>query len=169
VALAIGAPSGSVYHRFPGRDDLVAGAWLRAQDRFLDAVLAPLGQASAGSDVGVCLSVDAAVDAAAAVPTWSLAHRDDAGLLLRYGLGDLLRGQVSTGLAEHAKANQARVVTAIDELRATIDRPLPDVTLAVVDLPYAVTRRLLRGPAQDANGEVTSLRRSVRLLLSTRP
>ncbi|MCG7527704.1 TetR/AcrR family transcriptional regulator, partial [Streptomyces sp. OfavH-34-F] len=36
VAQATGAPSGSVYHRFPGRDALLAEVWLRTVERFQD-------------------------------------------------------------------------------------------------------------------------------------
>jgi AcrR family transcriptional regulator len=84
VSLALGAPSGSIYHRFPRRDDLVAATWLRAQDRFLDAYLGALS----GED-----PLQAAVAAADTVLVWSLANSSDAALLLRHALRDLLRAE----------------------------------------------------------------------------
>ncbi|MFC5286498.1 TetR family transcriptional regulator [Actinokineospora guangxiensis] len=146
VAAALGAPSGSIYHRFPRRDDLVAAAWLRAQDRFLDAYLAAAERGP--------------VAAATSVPTWSVEHPADAALLLRHALADLLRGDVSPALTEHAEANNARAEAAVRRLADEAGIPVRDMVLAVVDLPYAVTRRLLRAgvPVQS---DVDSLARAV--------
>jgi len=35
VARAVGAPSGSMYHRFPTRAALCGGLWIRTEERFL--------------------------------------------------------------------------------------------------------------------------------------
>lgn len=155
VSTATGAPSGSLYHRFPRRDDLVAAAWLRAQDRFLAAYLGELTRPDA----------DAGAAAAVVVLTWSAANPQDAALLLRYSLPDLLRNQVSAERAEHADSNQRRLRAAITRFAAGTDRPLADVALAVVDLPYAVTRRVLRDRRSPAEAEVEALRRAASLLL----
>lgn len=42
VAQAVGAPSGSVYHRFAGRPALLAEVWLRTVERFQRGYLAVL-------------------------------------------------------------------------------------------------------------------------------
>lgn len=81
VSQTTGAPSGSAYHRFPRRGDLVAAAWLRAQDRFRTAYLDALEQP--GAHPGVA--------AAVTVLTWSGGHPLDAALLLRHSLRDLLQ------------------------------------------------------------------------------
>ncbi|MGU3431639.1 TetR/AcrR family transcriptional regulator [Actinomycetes bacterium M1A6_2h] len=39
VALAVGAPTGSIYHRFESRDALFGALWLRSIDRFHDGLL----------------------------------------------------------------------------------------------------------------------------------
>lgn len=155
VSAATGAPSGSIYHRFPHRDDLVAAAWLRAQDRFLDAYLDELTRPGAAAGVA----------AAVTVLTWSGAHPQDADLLLRYSLTDLLRGQVSAALAEHAAANEQRLREAIALFAAAADRPLTEVVLAVVDVPYAMTRRILRDGRAPTQQEARALRRAASLLL----
>lgn len=152
VATAIGAPSGSVYHRFPRRDDLVAATWLRAQDRFLAGYLDTLAGSGPEAAVGVL--------------TWSGANPDDAAVLLRYGLRDLVRREVSAGLSEHANANQRRLETAIARFAGAVERPVSDVLLAVVDLPYAVTRRILRAGRSPTGAEVDSLHRAASLLLA---
>ncbi|MEY9213494.1 TetR/AcrR family transcriptional regulator [Thermobifida halotolerans] len=155
VSQATGAPSGSVYHRFPRRDDLVAAAWLRAQDRFLAAYLGALDQPG----------VRAGVEAAVTVLTWSADHPEDAVLLLRHSLRDLLRGPVSTSLGERAEANRRRLRQAVTRFAAAVGRPPADVTLAVVDLPHAVTRRVLRDRRPATPEEVAALRRAAGLLL----
>ncbi|MDA8370764.1 MAG: TetR/AcrR family transcriptional regulator [Nocardiopsaceae bacterium] len=159
VSLATGAPSGSVYHRFPRRDDLVAAAWLRAQDRFLAAYLGELEQPDA----------DAGVNAAVAVVTWSRDDPMDAALLLRYALRDLLGGKVSAALSERAEANRRRLETAVTRFATAAGRPLAEVTLAVVDLPYAVARRVLRERRPPAQEEISALRRAAALLLGPGP
>lgn len=149
VTAATGASSGSVYHRFPRRDDLVAATWLRAQDRFLDEFL----------------DADGAADAAVSVLTWSAAQPDDAQLLLRFGLRDLLRDDVSPELADRARASQDRVGAALRQHAATVGCDLADVTLALVDLPYATTRRILRSGRTPTDAEVAALRRAANMLL----
>ncbi|MFC7615794.1 TetR/AcrR family transcriptional regulator [Actinokineospora soli] len=122
VALALGAPSGSIYHRFPRRDDLVAAAWLRAQDRFLDAYLTAAQQSPTAG--------------ATRVLTWSAENPADAALLLRHALPDLLRGEVSPTLATQAATNNTRAETAVRTTAEALDLPLDDVVLALVDLPW---------------------------------
>jgi AcrR family transcriptional regulator len=155
VCLATGASSGSVYHRFPRRDDLVAAAWLRAQDRFLDAYLTALDPPSAGTGVA----------AAVTVLTWCRDHPDDARLLLRHALRDLLRGDVSPTLAERADANRRAVGTAVRALATATGLRPRDAALAVVDLPYAVARRALHGTGVPTAEDVRALRRAVTLLI----
>lgn len=159
VSQAVGAPSGSVYHRFPRRDDLVAAAWLRAQDRFLAVYL----DALEGGDA------DAGVAAAVTVLTWSGENPLDAALLLSHSLRDLLRGPVSEELAARAEDNRRRLGRAVARLAAALGRSTADVTLAVVDLPYAVTRRVLRDRRAPAPAEAAALRRAAALLLGADP
>lgn len=151
VTAMTGASSGSVYHRFPRRDDLVAAAWLRAQDGFLTTFLDALGRSG--------------VAAAVSVLTWSAAHPEDARLLLRFGLRDLLRDDASPALAEQARATQERVGLALREHAEATGRDLADVTLALVDLPYATTRRILRSARPPSDADVAALRRAASLLL----
>ncbi|WCD85969.1 hypothetical protein KPP03845_102310 [Streptomyces xanthophaeus] len=49
VAQAVGAPSGSVYHRFAGRPALLAEVWLRTVEAFQEGYLA---QVEAPSEPG---------------------------------------------------------------------------------------------------------------------
>jgi AcrR family transcriptional regulator len=156
VATAIGAPSGSIYHRFPRRDDLVAASWLRAQDRFLEDYMAHLDQPT----------IESAVAAAVSVLTWAQANEDDARLLLRYSLRDLLQGEVSPGLASRAEASRRLLERTLTGLARATGQSRRDVLLTVVDLPYAVARRALTADAVPSSADVAAVRRAAALLLS---
>ncbi|WP_249999364.1 TetR/AcrR family transcriptional regulator [Actinoplanes sp. M2I2] len=156
VCLATGAPSGSVYHRFPSRDDLLAAAWLRAQDRFLRAYLNALAVSDAPH----------AIEAAVTVLTWSRDNPDDAALLLRIALRDLLNGELTPALKERAEANQRGVREALGALSANVGHSLRDVALAVVDLPYSVTRRALQNGHLPDEDDIAAVRRAAALLLA---
>jgi AcrR family transcriptional regulator len=153
VSLATGAPSGSVYHRFPGRDDLVAAAWLRAQDRFLDSFL------------GALVHGDAA-DAGVTVLTWCTDHPEDGALLLRHSLADLVRGDVSPGITARADLNNARVASSLAAVAEARGVPVAQVLLALVDLPLALTRRVLRDNGRPSVADEQLLRRAVCQLLA---
>ncbi len=158
VAEAIGAPSGSIYHRFPRRDDLVAAAWLRAQERFAANFSAA---AASGGD-------EPAVAAAVSVLTWTQCQPAEARLLLRHSLAELLRGDVSPTLAKRARMGRSSVAEVLKVLAARHQASLEDITLAVVDLPYAVVRRSLEVGRKPTRTDVETVRRASRLLLSGR-
>jgi AcrR family transcriptional regulator len=155
VCLATGAPSGSVYHRFPRRDDLVAAAWLRAQDRFATAYLAALEPP--GNPV----------EAAVSLLTWCRDSPEDATLLLRHALRDLLRGDVSPALAERADAINRTLTDALRVVVESTGRSPRDVSLALVDLPYAVARRAMREGGSPGDEDIEAVRRAVTLLIAS--
>jgi AcrR family transcriptional regulator len=138
VAAAIGAPSGSIYHRFPSRDLLLARLWVRTVARFQAAFLAALADPDPHR---------AAVGAAVAVPAWCREHPDEARVLLLHRRADLvgrwpaeldvdlsvLDDAVSGALAEHTRRSYGAAGPA----------ELARVTFALVDVPYAAVRRHL--------------------------
>ncbi len=159
VCAATGASSGSVYHRFPRRDDLVAAAWLRAEDRFLGVYLDALGASGRG----------AAIEAAVTVLSWSRDCPADAALLLRYALADLLRGDISPALAERAEVNRLALRDALYAVADAIGHRPRDVVLAVADLPYTVIRRTLRDGGTPTDDDIAAVRRAATLLLPPTP
>ena len=106
VIAAAGAPSGSLYHRFPNRPALQAALWLRTLERFQAGFL----EAVAAED-----GLLAALGAAAHTIAWSRAHHEEARVLL-YGAADF--GCESWPAPERARlaSRQADVATAIDAL-----------------------------------------------------
>ncbi|MGW6459256.1 TetR/AcrR family transcriptional regulator [Streptomyces sp. NPDC055078] len=154
VAKAVGAPSGSVYHRFSGRPALLAEVWLRTVENFQEGYLKALG-----ADTDPRLAGRAA---ARHVVAWSRAHPGEAALLL-YGAEDFGRADWSEEHRRRADRGNRRVRAALSSLAAALGaagpRAVEGVTLALVDLPLALVRRHLRagthlpGHAEDLTEE----------------
>ncbi|MFF2082814.1 TetR/AcrR family transcriptional regulator [Nocardia sp. NPDC058176] len=137
VAKAAGAPSGSVYHRFPDRPALLAALWSRALRGFHEELFAALSPGE--PQEAIRRSARASLD-------WARRNPGDARVLLA-GAKELDEQNWS----EQARADTARANAALhDALGALIengDDIAPDaadrVLLAVVDLPYAMIKRYL--------------------------
>ncbi len=138
VAEATGAPSGSVYHRFPSRDALVAALWMRAVEAFQERFVAEL--AGGGED-----AVAAALRAVRWSLDWVRANPDDARILLLYRREDLASGEWPDDLALRA----ARLARRFDdEVRGFAARlqgadAQARAWFALADLPTAAVRRHL--------------------------
>ncbi|MFF9852640.1 TetR/AcrR family transcriptional regulator [Streptomyces litmocidini] len=139
VAQAVGAPSGSVYHRFAGRTALLAEVWLRTVERFQAGYLAVLtGEPDAHR---------AARAASRHVVAWCRENPDEAALLL-YGAADFGRADWTKEHAERADSGNRRVFAALGRLAEALgardEQDRDRVALALVDLPLTVVRRHLR-------------------------
>jgi AcrR family transcriptional regulator len=143
IAESLGAPTGSIYHRFGSRDLLVARVWVwaarEAQRGFLDALALP--------DVH-----RAAVEAAVHLPRWCRAHLDLARVLVLHRREDLV-AQWPDELGADLHGLNDEIVAALRQYtkrryRQT-NRQLRELVLfALVDVPYgAVRRHLIAGVA----------------------
>ena len=132
VAADLGAPSGSVYHRFASREHLAAALWLRTVDRFQSGFITVL---TAHGD-----PVDAAVSAARWVVDWAAAHPADASLLTRYRREDLIRGDYPEPVRRPAEQAKAQLGHALAGMAQRLSQPVDLVTFAVVLIPYAAVR-----------------------------
>ncbi|RJO70786.1 TetR family transcriptional regulator [Nocardia panacis] len=156
VAAAAGAPSGSVYYRFPDRSTLLAGLWLRTVERFQEGFLAALR---------VDPPRQAAVRAAHHVTDWSARHPTDAAVLLA-GPAAFGAAQWSAESKQVAAAQQTRLDEAVRELgdrlgyRDPADRER--LALLIIELPYAAVRRHARNPGADPAGTTEAVARIVR-------
>jgi AcrR family transcriptional regulator len=157
-----GAPSGSLYHRFGSREELLARAWLRAVERFQDGFL----RALAAPDPR-----EAALGAAAWAVEFALASPADTQLLLEHSRLALLEGEPRQPVAEAlARINDPLVGAvrrlAVDLYGSEAPEAIERVTYAVIDLPIAVLRRhLSAGTLTD--GAVPSLQSAVAALLAS--
>jgi AcrR family transcriptional regulator len=138
VAAAVGAPSGSMYHRFAGRSALLAEVWLRAVADFQTGYVDALRTAD---------PLTAAVAAARHVVEWSQANPAYTAIL-SYSAADFGSVDWPDEAMARLEASNRRTIRAIRALarrlgattRADVDR----VTVVVLDLPYGLVRRHLR-------------------------
>jgi AcrR family transcriptional regulator len=138
IAQRLGAPSGSIYHRFESRDLLLARLWIRtvrrAQEGFIAALALPdLEQA--------------AIAAALHIPRWSRQHLPEATVLLLYRREDLADRWPQELGAEVAELNKGVEAAVRHFTRRWAGRITPaalqTVAFALVDTPYGASRRYL--------------------------
>jgi AcrR family transcriptional regulator len=162
IAKRSGAPSGSLYHRFGSRDEVVARAWLRAVHRFqagfLEALARPDPREAAASAVGWGVA-------------FAMSEPADARLLLDHSRSGLLDSEPEGEVAQELATVNAPLEAAVRSLAVRLfgdDRPeaLERTTYAVIDLPLAVVRRhLLAGTLGQATA--ATLEPAVLALLAT--
>ena len=139
IAKASGAPSGTIYHRFGSRDELIARLWIRGVQRSQAAFFAAID----GRDPR-----DAMLAGGLSILDFCADQPADAKLLVAFRHDDLVRAAPSGALAEELERLNEPVERAVVDLarglygrasRAALDR----VLLAVFDLPYGAVRRHL--------------------------
>lgn len=146
VAALLGAPSGSIYHRFPSRDVLVASAWLRAGERFR-------GELAAALEAPV--PETAALAAVRATLDWARRRPAEASLFLLYGKADLSRNEWPPDVFRRAN----RLGNDLTDTLRRFSSRLPGTSLdrvrfALVDVPQAALRRALSsGAAIDSEAQ----------------
>lgn len=132
IAAGLGAPTGSLYHRFGSRDLLLATLWTRCVRAFQDGFVTALDAGDAEA-------------AALHTPRWCRQRPAEAAVLLLHRREELA-ARWPAELGTELETLNEQVAAA---LRSFVDRR-PDVdhdrlTFAVVDVPYgAVRRHLLR-------------------------
>jgi AcrR family transcriptional regulator len=139
IGAAIGAPSGSIYHRFRSRDELLGRLWLTKARFFQDRWAAALKEPDPRK---------AGLEAALSMPR---AARDDfegARIMLLHRREDFL-GQ---GWPPEMQAEAERLSKQVTSMLAGITRRLfgrdsvsarQIATFAVLDLPFAAVRRFV--------------------------
>lgn len=169
VADSVGASTGSLYHAFRSRNELLGRMWLRAAKRFLDVQRAAVDECLARSP-----TYEGAVEATiAAASTYELLrhlHPASAQLLLEYRRDALLDDGLPDDLAEQLRALEGELVDVMRRLAVALwgraDRFTVDVVaVCVVDLPPG----LLNGRRPRVVDPLDSLAAAVRGVLATTP
>lgn len=136
VAREVGAPVGSVYHRFLSRDVLLAEVWLQVVTSFQKGFLKALE-----SDLGL--------QAALHTPRWVRLNPAEARILLLYRREELVSGDWPEELREWTMENAQQLDEGIHKYvkrtfgRAT-RREVDRTIFALIDVPYAAVLRYIR-------------------------
>jgi AcrR family transcriptional regulator len=136
VAREVGAPVGSVYHRFLSRDVLLAEVWLQVVASFQEGFLKVLN-----SDEGL--------QAALHTPRWVRLNPAEARILLLYRREELVSGDWPEGLREWAMEIAQQLNEGIHKyVKRTFGRAnrreLDRTIFALIDVPYAAVLRYIR-------------------------
>ncbi|KAF0847801.1 TetR/AcrR family transcriptional regulator [Nocardia caishijiensis] len=134
VARSIGAPSGSIYHRFPDRPALLAALWLRSGRRFLEGYSRVVGVAPSTAD---------AVAASAWIVDWCRDNLAEAIVLqagARTFTPDEWPESARAELAEHDAIRRQTLRTAVAALAEQTGLPHDRILFTLVDMPLAVVR-----------------------------
>lgn len=144
VSASVGAPSGSIYHRFASREELFVALWLRSVERFQVGILEAAELPDAGEALVAC---------AVHVTRYCRDHPDEAAALTLYRHRDLVPVAPPT-LADQVRTLNDAVDAASNRLttrrygRSTAKRRALVMT-AVRQLPYGLVRPYVGGPVPD--------------------
>lgn len=139
---ATGASSGTLYHAFGSREDLLGRMWLRAARRFLDAQ-----NQAADLELSRVDGTDVATRATVAVASVPDSIKDrypsSAAVLLRYRRDEILGRSISDSLRSEIESLDGDLLAVLSRLsQALWDRQdraaIETVALCVVDLPTAI-------------------------------
>lgn len=135
LARRVNAPVGSVYHRFPSRDALLAELWLTIIESFQNEFLAKLEENGLQATLS-CLE-------------WVRLHPREARIMLLYRIHDLMSGRWPQDLQKRARRLDRQAHEAVSAFtkrqfgsvtKENIDR----VIFAIYDAPIGIIRRYLR-------------------------
>lgn len=140
VAKRLGAPSGSVYHRFASRDLILATLWVRTVRRFQRGFLDVLADP---------VLLTAARGAVQHVLRWSTDHPAEAKLLTLYRRKDLI-ALWPEQLGEDLATLNDEVARSVKGFATSYFGAANAVTLgraqfALIEIPYAAARRIIAG------------------------
>ena len=166
VAAAVGAPSGSVYHRFPSRDAMLGVLWLRAIEDFQERFLVELSVRGPGEK-----PVDSALRAVRWSIDWVRSDPDSARLLLLYRREDLASSEWPRDLALRAGRLARRFDAAMRAFAARLRFGDAEARAwyALVDLPIAAVRRHLANGRRVPHEVDRLVDETVRALLGPAP
>ncbi|MER7362428.1 TetR/AcrR family transcriptional regulator [Nonomuraea wenchangensis] len=141
VTALLGAPSGSIYHRFPSRDVLFATAWIRSVKAF---------QAGLTTAADTDEPIEAIVRTALWIPAFCRRHPRDARMMTVFRHADL----VATGPPQLQDDLRHLNDPVVAHLRRLTERRYGRITphgmeviaLACRDSPYGIVRPIIGEP-----------------------
>jgi AcrR family transcriptional regulator len=132
LAKEVGAPTGSIYHRYRSREQLLAELWMDVVEGFQDGFVANLASAH---------DVEGAVVTARYMASWTREHPLEARLLLLHRRQDFMSGEWPAELAARAAALEPQIGTALRSFAArafgrTDAETLSRLRYALLDAPF---------------------------------
>jgi len=158
IARRSGAPTGSIYHRFPSRSAVVAAAWLRALTAFAGEIEAMMAAAP---------NIDSA-----SLVAWSRRHPREARALFLNQPADLFDTAPPQDVSAAIRAQEARIESAFQAWLGATPESDPEafarLRFAVIDGPIALIQPYLQsgGPIPDF---VDAVARSLGPLVAVEP
>lgn len=139
IAKRLGAPSGSIYHRFASRDLILATLWIRTVRRFQQGFLAALA---------VQDTMRAARGAVEHIVDWTSTHHSEARILAMYRREDLIAAWPDA-LGTDLSSLNVEVSEAVAEFTrrhfGVVDAETTGkVRFALIEVPYAAARQIIR-------------------------
>ena len=137
IAREADVPVGSVYHRYPSRDALLAEAWISAAEAFGTQFLAALNAAR---------TADAAVEAALVTPRFARANHAGGVALFVHRRDDFLVEAPEESRTRAAKQTSAMlngVAQAAKRLLPQDPRGRDKLAVALIGIPYGAVRVFL--------------------------
>jgi AcrR family transcriptional regulator len=136
VAGEVGAPVGSVYHRFLSRDVLLAEVWLKVISSFQETFLH-------------LLEKDEGLEAALHTPRWVRLHPTESRIILLYRREELVEGEWPNDLRERALWIKRGLDDGIRDYAARTfgtdgRKAMHRILFALIDVPYAAVIRYIR-------------------------
>ncbi len=160
IARSLGAPSGSIYHRFPSKKHLIGGLWVRTARRYAASLSTAL-EATKLRELAAQI-----VDHTFA---WVSAHPHEAALLMQFRTEDFTPSDWPPEVVADIEATNHRLAQQLLGAAEIHDVDPIDMTMAAIDIPAAAARRaILTRPEPSAEHHIR--RRATELvahLLST--
>jgi AcrR family transcriptional regulator len=141
LAKEVGAPTGSIYHRYRSREQLLAELWMEVVEGFQSGFVEVLGRAT---------DIEGAVLAARFMVAWTREHPLESRLLLLHRRQDFISGDWPADLAGRASALEPQIGSA---LRAYAERAFGRVDAdtmarlryALLDAPFGGIKPYVQG------------------------
>ena len=162
IASRLGAPSGSLYHRYRSRDALVVELWLRTVERFQTAYVSTLAGKQPAKE-RVRGSIQFVFD-------WCKEHRAEAEMLMRYRRKDLLKGNMPSSISRRAAVLNEPAKHALNQLAHDLNPSSPDierVRFVCITLPMAAVRESLVAGERPSESVIQLVDEAASALLST--
>ncbi|MCC7541479.1 MAG: TetR/AcrR family transcriptional regulator [Deltaproteobacteria bacterium] len=161
IAQELGAPTGSIYHRFASRELLLAELWMEVVESFQGELATSLAEAR---------DIDGAARAVRRMLGWVRAHPIEARLLLLHRREDFVPGDWPDALVERAAALEPQMGSALRRFckRALGDAGEPSLArarFALLDAPIGGVKRYVQAGKQPPPMLDELLERTLRAVL----